>query len=191
MLHSLTMTRQGRIRAYAMRLGLLASGTSEGGEHGSGSEGGGLSYHSSNSLSLLQTHEKECIAAESAALASMVATLLSVLAITVAFSCYSAMSHSLLSSTTLLKSSLDSEIDGGGGGGGGGICFNDPSLYSDGLPPIGATDCHMNGNTSSNGTSSTTGGVVNAREIDFRSVLFSPGTWLLSFITTTLSIRQR
>lgn len=181
--------RQGRVRAYAMRLGLLASGTSEGGEHGSGSEGGGLSYHSSNSLSLLQTHEKECTAAESAALASMVATLLSVFAITVAFSCYSAMSHSLLSSTTLLKSSLDSEYDGGGGG----ICFNDPSLYSDGLPPIGATDCFMNGNTSFNGSSSTTGGgvVVNAREIDFQSVLFSPGTWLLSFITTTLSIRQR
>jgi len=187
--------RQGRVRAYAMRLGLLASGTTEGGEHGAGSEGGGLSYHSSNSLSLLQTHEKECIAAESTALASMVATLLAVFAITVAFSCYSAMSHSLLSSTTLLTSSynnaskvLDSEIDGGGGGGGG-ICFNDPSLYSDGLPPTGATDCgaYMNGNTNN----STTGVIVNAREIDFQSVLFSPGTWLLSFITTTLSIRQR
>jgi hypothetical protein len=62
-------------------------------------------------------------------------------------------------------------------------------LYSDGLPPTGATDCgaYMNGNTNN----STTGVIVNAREIDFQSVLFSPGTWLLSFIATTLSIRQR
>jgi hypothetical protein len=188
--------RQGRVRAYAMRLGLLASGTSEEGEISSGNsnEIGGFSHHSSrssNSLSLLQVHEKECAAAESSVLATLVAAVVAVFGITVAFSSYSASSYSSISTRltgSFLHNSTSTGLDGDVvGGGGGGICFSDPSLYSDGLPPANAADCGSF--TSRNSSAGRNNSASEAITFFPESVLLSPGTWLLSFVASTLSTR--
>lgn len=191
--------RQGRVRAYAMRLGLLASGTSEEGEISSGNsnEIGGFSHHSSrssNSLSLLQVHEKECAAAESSVLATLVAAVVAVFGITVAFSSYSACSYSSISTRltgSFLHNNTSTGLDGDVvGGGGGGICFSDPSLYSDGLPPANAADCgSFTSRNSSAGHNNSASGASEAITFFPESVLLSPGTWLLSFVASTLSTR--
>ena len=115
--------------------------------------------------------------------------------ITVAFSSYSASSYSSISTRltgSFLHNNTSTGLDGDvvGGGGGGGICFSDPSLYSDGLPPVNAADCgSFTSRNSSAGRNNSASGASEAITFFPESVLLSPGTWLFSFVASTLSTR--
>ena len=177
--------RKGRVRAYAIRLGLLASGTTDESDN-NGRVGRGES--NTSSLSLLQLHEKECAKAETNLIATIFATILCVFSINIAFTFCVTSSSSMSVSSTLNDKHIGDFLNNSGGFGTTdiGICMNDPSIFSDGKPPIESINCGTNKVVSEDIIKRSS---TNDREIN-DSVILSPGTWLLAITMTMLANRK-
>jgi hypothetical protein len=181
--------RKGRIRAYAIRLGLLASGTTDEIENNGRGVGGGRGGSNTSSLSLLQLHEKECAKAETKLIATIFATVIAVLAINIAFIFYVTSSSSMSVSSSLNDKHIGDFLNNSNGVGtiDTGICMNDPSIFSDGIPPVEAINCGTNKVVIEDTQGSTRS--TNDKEIN-DSVILSPGTWLLAITMTMLANRK-